>query len=177
MQRGRKLACVNGGRRAFSYEGIDEMTPEADKIQFSRQIWQAASEHAHRCLARKEFCPEQSRIENLRPEQLVDESESMFGKQLWCFEAIGIDSGGRRHVLYGVLEFSIQYGLLEASQTAMFEDSGHRDKFLQNEKKPALMMVYQYPSTRFWVYSAWCSIVILTIIWLWLLVGYLNSHL
>ena len=151
------------------------MTPEADKIQFSRQIWQAASEHAHRCLTRREFCPEQSRVENLRCVHFVDESDCLFGKQLWCFEAIGIDPAGRRHILYGVLEFSIQFGLLEASQSAMFEDSGHREKFLNSETKPASKLVYQYPSTRFWVYTAWCSIAILSVIWITLAINKFNS--
>ena len=151
------------------------MTPEADKIQFSRQIWQAASEHAHRCLARREFCPEQSRVENLRCVHLVDESDCLFGKQLWCFEAIGIDPAGRRQILYGVLEFSIQFGLLEASQTAMFEDSGHREKFLNNETKPISKLVYQYPSTRFWIYAAWSSIAVLSVVWITLLVNFINS--
>jgi hypothetical protein len=74
----------------LTHEGIEIMT-KTDKIQFSRQIWQAASEHAHRCLTRLAFCPDQSRIENLRHVHLVDESESAFGRQLWCFEAIGMD--------------------------------------------------------------------------------------
>ena len=151
------------------------MTPEAQKIQFSRQIWQAASEHAHRCLTRREFCPEQSRIENLRCEFLEEEVESQFGKQLWCFEAIGIDPAGRRHILHGVLDFSIQYGLLEASQTAMFEDSEHRDKFLRDQTKPASKMVYEYPSTRFWVYAAWSGVAVLSLIWVTLLVKFLVS--
>ena len=167
--------CFKGGRRTISYEGIETVTPEADKIQFSRQIWQAASEHAHRCLTRREFCPEQSRIENLRCVHLADESESQFGKQLWCFEAIGIDPVGRRHILHGVLEFSIQFGLLESSQTAMFEDSEHRDKFLNKETKPATKLVYQYPSTRFWVYAAWCGVIVLSVIWFSLLVNFLIS--
>jgi hypothetical protein len=159
----------------LSYEGIETVTPEADKIQFSRQIWQAASEHAHRCLVRREFCPEQSRIENLRCFHLEDETEYLFGRQLWCFEAIGIDPAGRRHVLYGVLEFSIQYGLLEASQTAMFDDAEHRECFLIRETRPAKKIAYSYPSTRFWVYSAWCSITILASIWAATLVNYLSS--
>ena len=151
------------------------MTPEAGKIQFSRQIWQAASEHAHRCLSRKEFCPEQSRIENLRCIHLVDETDCSFGKQLWCFEAIGIDPVGRRHILYGVLEFSIQYGLLEAAQTAMFEDTDHREKFLQNETRSAAKIAYQYQSTRFWVFSAWSSIALLSAVWVVILIKYINQ--
>jgi hypothetical protein len=152
------------------------VTPEADKIQFSRQIWQAASDHAHRCLVRREFCPEQSRVENLRCEHFVDESEFGYGKQLWCFEAIGIDPVGRRHVLYGALEFSIQYGLLEASQTAMFDDVDHRDAFLQNETRPPRRIVYQYPSTRFWIFSAWASIAILSTIWTAALFNFLYGN-
>ena len=142
------------------------MTPGADKIQFSRQIWQAASEHAHQSLTRIEFYPEQSRVENLRCVHLQVESDCLFGNQLWCFEAIGIDPAGRRHILYGVMEFSIQFGLLEASQTAMFEDSSHREKFLNNEMKPMSKLVYQYPSTRIWIFVAWCSIAVLSVIWI-----------
>ncbi len=152
-------------------EGIETMTPDTDKIQFSRQVWQAASEQAHRCLARREFCPEQSRIENLRHVHLVEESESIFGRQIWCFEAIGIDPFGRRHVLYGVLEFSIQYGLLEPSQTAMFEDIREREIFIRQETQPVSTLPYSYPSTKFWIFSAWCSISILTAIWVAALVS------
>jgi hypothetical protein len=151
------------------------VTPEADKVQFSRQIWQAASEHAHRCLTRREFCPEQSRIENLRCVHLVDETDNAYGKQIWCFEAIGIDPIGRRHVLYGVLEFSIQYGLLEASQTAMFEDVDHRESFLLSETQPLRKLPYHSPSLRFWVCSAWCCIGILGVVWAAALVNYLYT--
>jgi hypothetical protein len=151
------------------------VTPETDKLQFSRQIWQAASEQAHRCLTRREFCPDQSRIENLRCVRLEDESEIQFGRQLWCFEAIGIDPAGRRHVLYGLLDFSVQYGLLEASQTAMFDDVDHRENFLQREARPPRKVAPAYLSTRFWVYSAWCSVTILASIWAATLINFLYS--
>ena len=156
------------------HEGFETMT-KTDKIQFSRQIWQAASEHAHRCLTRLAFCPDQSRIENLRHVHLVDESESEFGRQLWCFEAIGMDAAGRRHVLYGVLEFSIQYGLLEASQTGMFDNLHDRETFIRRVTQPIQSMAYSYKSTKFWIYAAWCSISILTAIWLAALVNHLYT--
>lgn len=149
------------------------MTPEADNIQFSRQIWQAVSEHAHRCLMRREFCPEQSRIENLRPVHFEEECDSHYGKQLWCFEAIGIDPVGRRHIMYGVLEFSIQYGLLEASQAALFEDADHREKLLNQESRTTPPIPYRYASTKFWICAAWASVAVLGLIWFATLINYL----
>jgi hypothetical protein len=149
------------------------MTPETDKIQFSRQIWQAASEQANLCLVRRDFCPEQSRTENLRCAHLVEETETSFGLQLWFFEAIGIDLAGRRHVLYGMIEFSIQYGLLEPAQTAMFEDAEHRDDFLLREINGVTQYAYTYPSTKFWVYAAWASVAVLGSVWVAALVNFL----
>jgi hypothetical protein len=157
-------------------EGIEIVTPEADKIQFSRQIWQAASEQAHRSLARRNFCPDQSRVENLHCVHLEDETETNFGRQLWCFDAIGMDAAGHRHVLYGSLEFSIQYGLLEASNTSMFDDLEHRDTFLTREKTGPRKFVYSYPSTRFWVVSAWASIAVLGGIWIAALTNFLYNR-
>jgi len=160
----------------LSCEGIGTVTQEADKVQFSRQIWQAASEQAHLCLSKREFCPEQSRIENLRCVCLVDETEGIYGKQLWCFEAIGIDPTGRRHVLHGVLEFAIQYGLLEPSQSAMFDDVDHRESFLSKDTRPDQQNVGQFGSTQFWVYSAWCGIAVLSLLWIVALVNFLTSR-
>lgn len=150
------------------------MTPETGKIQFSRQIWQAASEHAYLCLVRRDFCPEQSHTENLRCVHLIEETEENFGRQLWFFEAVGVDTFGRRHVLHGLLEFSIQYGLLETSQTAMFEESEARSNFVARELSGSKKFAYSYPSTKFWVYAAWTSIAVLGAIWVSALVNYLT---
>lgn len=105
---------------------------------------------------------------------LVEETEAHFGRQLWFFEAIGVDTFGRRHVLHGMLEFSIQYGLLETSQTAMFEENEARSNFLARELSGSKKFVYSYPSTKFWVYAAWTSIAVLGAIWVSALVNYLT---
>lgn len=156
------------------FERLEIMTPETGKIQFSRQIWQAASEHAYLCLVRRDFCPEQSHTENLRCVHLAEETEANFGRQLWFFEAVGVDTFGRRHVLHGLLEFSIQYGLLETSQTAMFEENEARSNFLVRELSGSKKFAYSYPSTKFWVYAAWTSIAVLGAIWVSALVNYLT---
>ena len=154
-------------------EGLGPMTPETGKLQFSRQIWQAASEHSYLCLVRRDFCPEQSHTENLRCVHFAEETEVSFGRQLWFFEAVGVDTFGRRHVLFGMLEFSIQFGLLETSQTAVFEESEGRGNFLAKELSGPKKFAYNYPSTRFWVCAAWSSIAVLGAIWVATLVNFL----
>ncbi len=150
------------------------MKPEADPKHLSRQVWQAVSEHALRAIATKEFCPEQSRIENLRPTYTLDESEYQFGKQLWCFEAIGITLSGRRQLVYGSMELSVQYGLLEAHQAALFEEPAERDRWIVHLTSPR---IEETPSiaTRFWVWAAWASVIILTAGWMTALVRYAFS--
>jgi hypothetical protein len=149
------------------------MTPSIDPVQFPKQIWQAVSEQARKSLLRKEFCPESSRIENLRCVHLSEETESRYGKQVWFFEAVGFDSFGRRHLLYGALELSIQYGLLEASQTALFRDIEQRQQFLNKETHLQDASPWANQSTRFWVRTTCLSVVVVSLLWLSRLAEYL----
>jgi hypothetical protein len=151
------------------------MTPEAHNTQFSRQIWQTVSEHAHGCLLRREFCPEQSRVENLRCVDFSEESDCSYGKQIWFFEAIGVDPVGRRHLLHGALEFSVQYGLLEAAQAVMFEDEEARDQFLSTNPYEMTRLFPSHLSHRFWVTTVCSLFAILALVWTFALLCMLNS--
>jgi hypothetical protein len=149
------------------------MYPEADPIHLSRQIWQAVSDHALRAVARREFCPEQSRIENLRPVYSVDEDDHEFGRQLWCFEAMGITVGGRRQVVYGMMEFSVQYGLLEPQQSGLFEDANERDRWISRMTSQTPPDAIHSGVNRFWIWSAWAGVAMLTGAWITMLFRYL----
>ena len=151
------------------------MTPSIDPVQFPRQIWQAVSDQARRSLLRRNFCPDQSRIENLRCVHLHEECNSRYGQQVWFFEAVGIDPVGRRHLLYGVLELSIQYGLLEPSQTELFEDIDQRQNFLRREVHRSEDTVWKHRSTRFWMRTACLAIAVVSAMWLTTLAMYLGS--
>ena len=143
------------------------MTPEAHNIQFSRQIWQAVSQQANGCLLRRDFCPEQSRVENLRCADFLQETEQSF--------AIGVDPVGRRHVLHGALEFSIQYGLLEPAQAAMFEDEDARDKSIA---PPAYEYTGFFPRSmnrRFWLGTVTALFGVLAAVWTVVLISILRS--
>jgi len=147
--------------------------PEIDPIQFPRQTWQLVSDQARRCLVKREYCDQQSRVENLRCVHFEEESDSAFGSQLWHFEALGIDPVGRRHMLYGILDFSVQYGLLEASQTALFEDSELRQKFLDRDIPASGSSAWSKATTRFWVQTACLGVVVTALMWTTILVHHL----
>ncbi len=151
------------------------MTPSIDPVQFPRQIWQAVSEQARRCLLRRDFCPDQSRVENLRCVHLQNESEGRYGQQVWFFEATGIDTVGRRHMLYGAIELSIQYGLLEPSQTALFEDIEQRQKFLRQEVLIAESTAWKSRSTNFWVRTTCLAVIVVSAMWLTMLALYISQ--
>ncbi len=146
------------------------MTSEASHLHFPQQTWQVVSDHAKRCLLRREFRPEHSRIENLRCVHFKDELDEMFGRQLWYFEAISVDSIGRRHMLYGALDFSVQYGIIEPLQAALFEDPEHRQRFLFAATQNLRDTVWQQPLTKFWVRMAASGVIVLSLIWCMILI-------
>ncbi len=152
------------------------MSPDASYFQFSKEVWQAVNYQARHTLTRKEFCPEQSRIESVRCVYLDEETEYHFGRQVWFFEASGVDPIGRKHRIYGALEFVVQYGLLEPARAALMEDPQHRQRFLQAIVKPVTQEVWAHPSTKLWVRLTLASVIILSSIWLlslaaWLMQG------
>ena len=141
------------------------MTPGTDPILFSRQTLQAVKEQARLCLLRRDFCPDRSRVESLRCVHRIEEDERQFGQQVWFFEAVGIDALNRRHMLYGMIEIAIQYGLLEPIRTAMFESDEQRQDFFRNEVRVEPQGPWAHRSTRFWVRTACVAVVVVSTMW------------
>ncbi len=152
------------------------MTPDASFYQFSKEVWQAVNDQAMHALVRKEFCPEESRIESIRCVHLDEENENEYGRQIWFFEAAGIDPIGRRHRLYGALDFSVQYGLLEPSRAMLMDEPQHRQRFLQSIVRPVESQVWGSPSTKVWVRLTLASVIILSAIWLLVLAAWLMER-
>ncbi len=142
------------------------MTPDASFYQFSKEVWQAVNDQARYALSRKEYCPDQSRVESLRCVYFDEESDASFGHQIWIFEANGVDPIGRKHRLYGTLEFSVQYGLLEPVRAALMDDPQQRQRFLFSLTEPPPTNVWAYPSTKVWVRLTIASVVIMISLWL-----------
>lgn len=142
------------------------MSPDASYYQFSEEVRKAVNFQARHTLVRKEFCAEQSRIESVRCVDSYEESEYHYGRQVWFFEATGVDHVGRNQRVYGALEFSVQYGLLEPARAALMDDPAHRQRFLQSIIRPTQADVWANPSTKLWVRLTIASVIILSAIWL-----------
>ncbi|MEM7473662.1 MAG: hypothetical protein AAF483_01580 [Planctomycetota bacterium] len=143
--------------------------------QFSKEVWQTVNDQAMNALLRKEYCPEESRIEAISCVHLDEEAESDYGRQIWFFEASGVDPVGRRHRLYGALDFSVQYGLLEPSRAMLMSEPNHRQRFLQSVVRPIESQIWAAPSTKVWVRLTLASVIILSSIWLLSLAAWILS--
>jgi hypothetical protein len=146
---------------------------EATFYQFSREVWQAVTDQAHNALVRRDFSIEESRIESLRCVFLDEETEASFGRQLWFFEAAGIDAVGKKHRLYGALDFTVQYGLLDPSRAVLSNEPRDRQRMLQSITSPTHRQIWASPSTKVWVRLTLASVIILSAIWLLMLAKYL----
>ncbi|MFK7734620.1 MAG: hypothetical protein AB8B50_01245 [Pirellulaceae bacterium] len=142
------------------------MKSEATFYQFSKEVWQAVNEQALTALAKKEYVPDDSRIDSIRCVHLEEELDADFGRQIWFFEASGADPVGRHHRLYGALDFSVQYGLLEPTRAMLMSEPHHRQRFLQSVVRPKESKVWSAPSTKVWVRLTLASVIILSSIWL-----------
>ena len=141
------------------------MKPETSFYQFSKEVWKTVNVQAMNALVRKEFSADDSQIESIRCVFLDEECENEYGRQIWFFEASGVDPVGRRQRLYGALDFSVQYGLLETTRAMLMVDPQQRQRFLQSVIRPSEMQVWSYPSTKIWVRLTLASVIILSAIW------------
>jgi hypothetical protein len=141
------------------------MRPDASFHPFTKETWQAVTTQARHALVRKEFCAEQSRIESMRYVYLSQETETSFGRQIWFFEAIGVDPVGKQHQLYGALEFSVQFGLMEPCRAALMEDPAHRQRFLHGLIEPVPVDPWSAPSTKVLVHLTFASVAIIASVW------------
>jgi len=149
------------------------MTPDASFYQFSKEVWQLVNDQARQSLLRKEFSPEDARIESIRCVHLEEEDETNYGRQVWFFEASAHDPIGRQHRLYGALDFSVQYGLLVPTRALLLDDPQNRQRFLQSIVHPFESQVWVNPSTKIWVRLTLASVIILSATWLLSLAAYL----
>ena len=150
------------------------MRPPVEHIQFPRKTWQTVTEHALRELTFRESFDQSSRIENLRPYYFEDETENAFGRQIWCFEAMGLQAGTGRKLEFGVLEFSIEYGLIELSQCRWFQNDKQLEQWISQRLDPHTEPASCCVTTKLWIYLAMLGILFLAIGWTVSLFRFLN---
>lgn len=72
-----------------------------------------------------------SEITSLRCVDSKEESIGDFGRQLWFFESIGVHAKRGESSCFGVLQYSIEYGLLELVEGHVFDCQTERQHFKQ----------------------------------------------
>ena len=84
---------------------------------------------SNRAMVRARFCPDRSDVVQLRCIDDQPETEQAFGNQLWYFEGVGVDQQSRRHNVFGVVEYSVQFGLHELVEDGVFDSEHQLERF------------------------------------------------
>ncbi|MEO1615722.1 MAG: hypothetical protein AAFV88_07745 [Planctomycetota bacterium] len=116
-------------------------------------------------MIRARFCPERSEILQLRCIDNRVETEAEFGNQLWYFEGVGVDELDRRHTVYGVVEYSTQYGLNELVEDGVFTSETQRERFRSLYEREVQRPDWRQPAHRMLI----AGLIAVSCVWL----GYL----
>jgi hypothetical protein len=91
------------------------------------------------------------------------ESEEAFGNQLWYFEGVGVDEHDRRHGLFGVVEYSIQFGLHELVEDGVFDSESQRERFRQLYERELQRPSWRQPAHR-WLIAGLVLVAAITLV-------------
>jgi hypothetical protein len=167
-----------------------------EHLQFSRKTWQKVTQCALDCAKRLGSDQNACRLENLRPVHFIEESETQFGSQVWCFEisrnrtepssqpllapaptssAPSDSQESTRKMEFGALIFSLEFGILELSHSRWFASASQREAWLAKLLNPS---VSRPPSTHlatpFWIACAVASILLLASGWILSVIRFLQ---
>lgn len=115
------------------------MRTDARTQRFPERTIKQVRSDCTRAMTRARFCADRSDVVQLRCVDDRPETESVFGNQLWFFEGLGVDQFGQRHNVFGVVEYSMQFGLHELVEDGVFDSEQQRERFrmlYQREVRP-----------------------------------------
>ncbi len=124
------------------------MGAETRTRRFSERVLRQVRLDCSRSLVRGRYCPQRSEIIQLRCMDDRPEMEQSFGNQLWYFEGVGVDTSERRVSVYGVIEYSIQFGLHELVEDGVFESAGERERFRHEYESDMRRPSWRQPAHR-----------------------------
>lgn len=124
------------------------MHPNTSDNKFSEQLLRQVAADARRALMRARYCVDRSRVERFMCVDEQPESDSQFGRQLWFFDGVGVDELDRRLPIYGVIEYSLQFGLHEMVEDGVFEVAEHRIRFHHIYKGAGQKPTWKHPAHR-----------------------------
>lgn len=138
------------------------MSAETRTRRFSERTIRQVRLDSNRAMVRAQFCPDRSDVVQLRCIDDRPESEHSFGNQLWYFEGLGVDEHDRRHSVFGVVEYSLQYGLHELCQDGVFDSEHQRERFRHLYEREIHRPSWRHPAHRLLL----AGVVAVGLIWL-----------
>lgn len=141
------------------------MNTQTQVFRFSEATIRQVRLDCNRAMIRARFCPERSEILQLRCIDNRVETEAEFGNQLWYFEGVGVDELDRRHTVYGVVEYSTQYGLNELVEDGVFTSETQRERFRSLYEREVQRPDWRQPAHRMLI----AGLIAVSCVWL----GYL----
>ena len=124
------------------------MSAETRTARFSERTIKQVRVDCNRAMARARFCADRSDVVQLRCVDDRPEMEICFGHQLWFFEGLGVDDQNRRHSVFGVIEYSLQFGLHEIVDDGVFDSEFQRERFRQLYEREVQHPSWQHPAHR-----------------------------
>lgn len=124
------------------------MSTRTQPQRFSEATIRQVRSDCNRAMIRARFCPQQSEIVQIRCVDHRLETETNFGNQLWYFEGVGVDELDRRHPVYGVVEYSTQYGLNELVEDGVFPSDHQRERFRSLYEREVQKPDWRHPAHR-----------------------------
>lgn len=129
------------------------MSSETPTDYFPERVIRQVRTDATRAVVRARYCVRQSEILDLRCVEESAEQEDSFGSQLWYFEGIGVDPQEVRHLVYGVIEYSIQFGHQELVDDGVFDSEHQRERFHNLYRHEQTQPSWRQPAHR-WLIAA-----------------------
>lgn len=127
------------------------MSAETRTRRFTERTIRQVRLDCNRALIRARFCPDRSEVMQIRCVDDHPESEQAFGHQLWYFEGTGVDEMDRRHNVFGVVEYSLQFGLHELVEDGVFDSQEQRERFRHLYEREVRRPVWSHPAHRWLV--------------------------
>ena len=127
------------------------MSAETRTRRFSERTIRQVRLDCNRAMIRARFCPDRSDVIQLRCVDDCPESEHSFGNQLWYFEGLGVDENEQRHSVFGVVEYSLQFGLHELVEDGVFDSEHQRERFRHLYEREVHRPSWRHPAHRWLV--------------------------
>jgi hypothetical protein len=135
-------------KASFSGRGCHPMSAETQAIRIPEKIMRQIRSDSQAALSRARVNPSRNDLIQLRCVDHRHETDADFGAQLWYFDAQGSSPQNRKIPVYGVLEYSIQYGLHELVDDGVFDSMAQRDRFHSVYRRGHLAPSLWHPSHR-----------------------------